>query len=86
MVGLPDKKLCFFQSLGVDKATMSIKFRFSELILVLMRIPSYDFGSKFSVVQEVMRLQTVKHFLEPVLEPLIRKVVRTLLIEYSSFS
>ncbi|KAF8112599.1 hypothetical protein N665_0063s0085 [Sinapis alba] len=29
-----------------------------------------------SVVQEVMRLQTVKHFLEPVLEPLIRKVVK----------
>jgi hypothetical protein len=41
-----------------------------------MRIPTYDFGSKFSVVQEVMRLQTVKHFLEPVLEPLIRKVVK----------
>jgi len=45
-----------------------------------MRIPTYDFGSKFSVVQEVMRLQTVKHFLEPVLEPLIRKVVRISLI------
>ncbi|VVB17720.1 unnamed protein product [Arabis nemorensis] len=29
-----------------------------------------------SVVQEVMRLQTVKHLLEPVLEPLIRKVVK----------
>ncbi|ESQ31663.1 hypothetical protein EUTSA_v10003944mg [Eutrema salsugineum] len=38
-----------------------------------------------SVVQEVMRLQTVKHFLEPVLEPLIRKVVRVVLKEYSTF-
>lgn len=52
-----------------------------------MRIPIYDFGSKFSVVQEVMRLQTVKHFLEPVLEPLIRKVVRNhVKKEYSIFS
>ena len=29
-----------------------------------------------------MRLQTVKHFLEPVLEPLIRKVVRFVLVIY----
>ncbi|MBA0735525.1 hypothetical protein Gogos_019366 [Gossypium gossypioides] len=29
-----------------------------------------------SVVQEVMKLQSVQHLLEPVLEPLIRRVVK----------